>query len=55
MRGDVNDAGRTNDEQLKIELLSQWKLEVESRNFLETLVGFFGVFEDIHDQHSLKY
>ena len=33
MRGDVTDAGRTNDddEQLKIELLSQWKLEAESR------------------------
>ena len=47
---------RTNDEQqLKIELLSQWKLEAESRNFLETLVGFLGVFEDIHDQHTLKY
>ena len=29
MRGDVTDAGQTN-EQLKIELLSQWKLE--SRN-----------------------
>ena len=24
--------GRTNDEQLKIELLSQWKLEAEFRN-----------------------
>ena len=36
MRGDVTDAGRTNDdddEQLKIELLSQWKLEAESRNY----------------------
>ena len=32
MRGDVTDAGRTNNEQLKIELLSQWKLEAESRN-----------------------
>ena len=30
MRGDVTDAGRTT-EQLKIELLSQWKLEAESR------------------------
>jgi len=25
--------GQTNDEQLKIELLSQWKLEAEFRNF----------------------
>ena len=32
MRGDVTDAGQT-PEQLKIELLSQWKLEAESRNF----------------------
>ena len=32
MRGDVTDAGRTNNEHLKIELLSQWKLEAESRN-----------------------
>ena len=33
MRGDVTDVGRqTNNEQLKIELLSQWKLEAESRN-----------------------
>ena len=33
MRGDVTDAGQTtnDDEQLKIELLSQWKLEAESR------------------------
>ena len=36
MRGDVTDAGQTtnNEQQLKIELLSQWKLEAESRNFL---------------------
>ena len=27
-------AGQTNNEQLKIELLSQWKLEAESRNYL---------------------
>ena len=34
MRGDVTDAGQTNKRQkLKIELLSQWKLEAESRNF----------------------
>ena len=32
MRGDVTDAGQPNDDkQLKIELLSQWKLEAESR------------------------
>ena len=33
MRGDVTDAGRPT-EQLKIELLSQWKLEAESRNIV---------------------
>ena len=27
--------GQTNDEQLKIELLSQWKLEAEFRNIVE--------------------
>ena len=34
MRGGVTDAGRqtNDDEQLKIELLSQWKLEAEFRN-----------------------
>ena len=34
MRGDVTDAGRrrTNEQTLKIELLSQWKLEAEFRN-----------------------
>ena len=33
MRGDVTDAGQpTKQQQLKIELLSQWKLEAESRN-----------------------
>ena len=34
MRGGVTDAGRTNNKQrtLKIELLSQWKLEAEFRN-----------------------
>jgi hypothetical protein len=33
MRGGVTDAGRTTNEQtLKIELLSQWKLEAEFRN-----------------------
>ena len=33
-------AGRTNDKQLKIELLSQWKLEAEFRN--KTLGAFPG-------------
>ena len=34
MRGGVTNAGRqTNDKQLKKELVSQWKLEAESRNF----------------------
>ena len=32
-------AGRTDNEQLKIELLSQWKLEAEFRNFS---------FSDVH-------
>ena len=33
MRGGVTDAGqRTNKQTLKIELLSQWKLEAEFRN-----------------------
>ena len=37
MRGDVTDAGQTtndDDEQMKIELLSQWKLEADFRNIL---------------------
>ena len=37
MRGDVTDAGQTTnkeEEELKIELLSQWKLEAEFRNFV---------------------
>ena len=29
----------TNDEQLKIELLSQWKLEAESRNLVDISDG----------------
>ena len=34
MRGGVTDAGRTTTERtLKIELLSQWKMEAEFRNF----------------------
>ena len=38
MRGNVTDAWRTNErqQQLKIELLSQWKLEAESRKCLAT-------------------
>ena len=32
--------GQTNDEQLKIELLSQWKLEAE---FLQFLISFYGI------------
>ena len=36
MRGDVTDAGQpTKQQQLKIELLSQWKLDAESRNFFD--------------------
>ena len=37
MRGGVTDAGQqqTNEQTLKIELLSQWKLEAEFRNFLD--------------------
>ena len=36
MRGDVTDAGQpTKQQQLKIELLSQWKLDAESRKFHE--------------------
>ena len=35
MRGDVTDAGQTTKRQkLKIELLSQWKVEAESRNLV---------------------
>ena len=45
MRGDVTDAGRPTKRQLKIELLSQWKLEAESRNFekIESIVIEAGV------------
>ena len=32
--------GRTNDKQLKIELVSQWKLETESRNLKQEIVSF---------------
>ena len=38
MRGDVTDAGQPTDETLKIELLSPWKLEAESRNWIFTFV-----------------
>ena len=34
MRGGVTDAGQTTEQTLKIELLSQWKLEAEFRNLL---------------------
>ena len=34
-------AGQTNNEQLKIELLSQWKLGAESRNFTHSPNPFF--------------
>ena len=34
MRGGVTDAGQTNERTLKIELLSQWKLEAEFRNYM---------------------
>ena len=33
MRRGVTDAGQTNERTVKIELLSQWKLEAESRNY----------------------
>ena len=41
MRGDATDAGLTNDQQLKIELLSQWKLKAESGKFHEKCLGLF--------------
>ena len=46
MRGGVTDAGRTNDkqQQLKIELLSQWKLE--SRNITEFTLGLHQAFKN---------
>ena len=47
MRGDVTDAGRTNNEQLKIELLSQWKLEAEFRNIWKEKYGVHT--EKVHD------
>ena len=41
MRGGVTDAGRTNKQTLKIELLSQWKLEAEFRNKSQTFCLWF--------------
>ena len=38
MRGGVTDAGRTTEQTLKIELLSQWKLEAESPNILTLII-----------------
>ena len=46
MGGGVTDAGRTNDKRtLKIELLSQWKLEAEFRNWMlnNTLDAIAGI------------
>ena len=42
MRGDVTDAGQTNErrQKLKIELLIQWKLEAESRKYNAPTGGF---------------
>ena len=40
INGDVTDAGRTNDEQGKIELLSQWMLDAEFRNSILKLVCY---------------
>ena len=44
MRGEITDAGQTTDEQVKIELLSQWKLEAESRNIVSFL-SIYGHFK----------
>ena len=49
MRGDVTDAGRRRtNKQLKIELLSQWKLEAESRKIISETkpIPFKGVDSD---------
>ena len=35
MIGDVTDAGQTNEQKLKIELISRWKLEAESCNLCD--------------------
>ena len=40
MRGGVTDAGQPNEQTLKIELLSQWKLEAEFRNSIAAVMGF---------------
>ena len=43
-----DDKQRTNEQQLKIELLSQWKLEAESRkNVNKYMVVFFGTFMEL--------
>ena len=43
MRGGVTDAGQPNNRTLKIELLSQWKLEAEFRN-IYYISRFTGVY-----------
>ena len=61
MRGGVTDAGQTNDEQLNIELLSQWKLEAEFRNIMKLFVMVTTVldtksrsFNETLQRHSLR-
>ena len=47
MRGGVTDAGRTNNRRtVKIELLSQWKLEAEFRNFCMVQLSIIWYFWD---------
>ena len=41
----MRDEQQTNDEQLKIELLSQWKLEAESRKIFGTISNIAEVKE----------
>ena len=57
MRGDVTDAGQTTERQkLKIELLSQWKLEAESRNFDEqSFFAFVVLISNNVDTFALGY
>ena len=53
MRGDVTDAGQPNDDkQLKIELLSQWKLEAESRK--KHLQTSSGQYRDVTSRASIR-
>ena len=58
MRGGVTDAGQrtTNEQTLKIELLSQWKMEAEFRNFflkgLHSIQSFIQFKEN--NFHSFK-